>query len=711
MYISKMNETRTSENNNIKIQLIGRLQNIHQWIKGELKENLTSPDSYKRTEFIHFNKDYPISIMDIQDIPESATDDEILLLIASFLDPEYENDKLLNPSRSHQHLFIDQTNNKPKASRSMMEAFEWKTRTAIWKLKNKWFKENHIKELSNFFPTDSDGNLKFDSFNDILNFIRKWSIKSSNKNSYTKEKNIYIVCSILKEMIRNQEFKNNRDRVRQIQEATHQFFHEFIRPSFPHWSAVNPKNVITDETNKNYTKDKYFLLDHNIFENFWIRYYNIIPIKMEYRAKTDESIKDKNMINPDTTTLSSIHDLWGVKFKLAGENLSDEDFLVTYYIMFKLVTAYSEKTHPDLHKIAPSWWNSFNQWWLYESHPEIITQYLDAISTNWSFSNNKTPLMKDKWFLPIKKDKNWIHIIDPLILKNLNINDTRFIYLLNYICEQKNLEFKAIKEKKGKIVMKQKKWVFHNIFPSIKNSTTIIDDTYEEKIWYFIQNYSKFEREWKKLAINQKKELSWIVIWKDQDWNIYTIFNNQDWGRFDRKIVTDYKNLFVNQRKELENGKWSLKNDSHKGNRPDAKISFVIYINWEPTNIERQVCKEEDIKNIPLLDEHSIYGPAKQLLVYWRYSSWILTLQDIEHIIDNNIIKVRNKDLNYQLENGLTYWEMIDTIEKDDTILPKNWSFREKLIYNFTKQRWLREEHWLYYTHYYENLKAHGLAL
>jgi hypothetical protein len=168
--------------------------------------------------------------------------------------------------------------------------------------------------------------------------------------------------------------------------------------------------------------------------------------------------------------------------------------------------------------------------------------------------------------------------------------------------------------------------------------------------------------------------------------------------------------LFISQREE-ENKIYQKHKESHKWVWPDAKISFKVFIDWKFVNIEWQIWKEQDIKNIPLMDEHSIYWPSKQLLVYGRNSSGVLTIHDIEDIVDNQIIKVWDKNLDYKLENGLTHRQMKELIETDDKILPIWHSFKEKIIYNFTHERGLKKKGNLYYTQYYDNLQSHWLAI
>jgi hypothetical protein len=109
-------------------------------------------------------------------------------------------------------------------------------------------------------------------------------------------------------MVRNQDFKNNKKEVRRIQDATYKFFKNHIQTLFSHRVPIDDSIIVTDETDIRFLDDKYFKFDDFLLKKYDIKS-NEILLKMSYRAKIDKSINDKNMINPTTTTLNSIHDL------------------------------------------------------------------------------------------------------------------------------------------------------------------------------------------------------------------------------------------------------------------------------------------------------------------------------------------------------------------------------------------------------------------
>jgi hypothetical protein len=70
-----------------KMNVIKALQLMHQTMSSQLKDNLMSPNQYKRAEFTRLSKK-PISLVDLQDVPDGMSDQEILYLIGSLLAPD-----------------------------------------------------------------------------------------------------------------------------------------------------------------------------------------------------------------------------------------------------------------------------------------------------------------------------------------------------------------------------------------------------------------------------------------------------------------------------------------------------------------------------------------------------------------------------------------------------------------------------------------------
>jgi hypothetical protein len=64
----------------------------------------------------------------------------------------------------------------------------------------------------------------------------------------------------------------------------------------------------------------------------------------------------------------------------------------------------------------------------------------------------------------------------------------------------------------------------------------------------------------------------------------------------------------------------------------------------------------------------------------------------------------------YVCENLKTIRQIKDEIESNDLLLPKDWTFRDKILYNFKYNRWLKKVGTIYYTPYYMYLVSHGLA-
>ena len=122
------NEKRNSIKD--KMNVIKTLQLIHQSMSSELKDNLMSPNQYKRTEFTKFSKT-PISMVDLQDVPDDMNDQEILYLIGSLLAPDQMDQIVLGRDIKHTHLLYNKKNRCFQASPGLMVAFQGKLKNAM----------------------------------------------------------------------------------------------------------------------------------------------------------------------------------------------------------------------------------------------------------------------------------------------------------------------------------------------------------------------------------------------------------------------------------------------------------------------------------------------------------------------------------------------------------------------------------------------------
>ncbi len=701
-----------------KITKIWAMQKYHEQVSWEIVDTVFSLNPGIRDELVHESQKYPVTMLDFADIPQSISDQHILRLVASMLDKNHYEEKKINPERTNTFLLRD-TENEVVVSPELLRIIERKLKNAIDTfLRAKLLRQEHIEDMKKYFTTDDQDNIIFKDQSQLLWFLRKTQIKNASLSvwKYKKTKMILIICSLLKQMMRHHDFKWQKKNIHQVRELLEKYVRWDLL-SMLDWESQSPDiNPIRDISHVDYFNDKIFIFRRDLLEKYGISYPKDIRTKITYRAKQDESIQDKLLIEPTAKTASMLHDLWWLKYVVLGENQKEER-IILLYIMFLKYAEREQKYNPNINQISPA--NDDNLWFLpwgkYSKNDAAIIDFLNEMTVKWTYDDS-APLFKDKGIMPILKwegEGKWI--LDYELLEKLHISDRRFIHLLEKWLEKKHSDYK----KKKEITAKSLDIIKKNIFTQYVLKNVVWTEEWKEEIWWnLIKKYKDFEKKclkikvWMPHTIPDQTALYGYGI--NNDNKIY-IYSTQD--RQQQYLWDTCKTLYVEFIK-----KWneydSVHNQNphrtdHKWSWQDGKIAShvrVWYKEYEKLPIETQVLWEKEIKNLPLIDDHVIFNPAKKLLVYWRNNSWILSLHDIYDIVDKNVLHILDSYPDKYCENGKTFKELSDAILHDASLAPAYGTVRDKIVYNFIHNRGLKKAGNVYLTKYYYNLKNHWLV-
>lgn len=701
-----------------KINKIGALQDHHEQAAWEIVETVFSLNPGIRDELIHENQKYPVTMIDFADIPQSVSDQHILRLIASMLDKDHYEEQKVNPERTNTFLLRD-TAQEVVVSPELLRIMERKLKNAIETfLDAKLLRQEHIDDLKEYFVTDDQWNIVFKDQSQLLWFLRKTPIKNnvSSVSRYKKTKMILIICSLLKQIIRHHDFKSQKKNIHQVRELLEKYIRWDLL-SMLDWEAKSPDiDPIRDISHVDYFNDKIFIFRRELLEKYWVSYPKDIRTKITYRAKQDESIQDKLLIEPTAKTASMLHDLWWLKYVVLGENQKEER-IILLYIMFLKYAEREQKYNPLINQISPA--NHDNAWFLpwgrYIHNDTAIIDFLNEMTVKGTYDDS-APLFKDKWIMPvIKWEGEWKWHLDYELLKKLHIDDVRFLHLLEKALEKKHDDYKKKKETTAKSLDTVKKNIF--IQEVLEKDNAVV--WWKWEIWWnLIKKYKEFEKKCQKIkvwspdTIPEKNTSYGYGI--DNSNQIY-IYSLQDPEY--HYLWTTCQNLykaFMKKWNEYEsvNSK-SVHRSDHKWSWQDGKLAShvrVWYKDHEKLPIETQVLWENEIKNLPLIDDHVIFNPAKKLLVYWRNNSWILSLHDIYDIVDKNVLHILDSYPDKYCENWKTFKELTQAILHDASLAPAHGTVRDKIVYNFIHNRGLKKAGSIYLTKYYYNLKHHWLV-
>lgn len=706
-----------------KMQYIGAMQKCHERASWEIVDTVFSLNPGKRDELVQEDQKHPVTMVDFADIPDAVSDTHLLRLIAAMLDKTYYEEKKSNQERTNTFLLRD-SGDEVVVSPELLRIMERKLKNAIDELlKVKVLRPSHIQDLKKYFTKDVQDNIVFKDQNSLLYFLRKTTIKWSEiLPDYSKTKNILIICSLLKQILRHHDFKGQKKNIHQVRELLEKFVRGDLL-SMLDWEAKSSDiEPIKDISHSDYFNDKVFIFRRDLLEKYNIHYYKDIHVKIAYRAKQDESIEDKLMIEPTAKTASMLHDLWWLKYVVLGESQKEERIILLYF-MFLMYAEREQKYNPRINAISPS--NDDNTWFLpwgkYANKMPIIEQFLNEMTVKDTYDDN-TPLLKDKWIMPLSQDSVvWKWNLDYALLEKLNIVDARFIHLLEKALDKKHIDHMKKIEQQARTIDDVKKQVF---IEKVFNS----EDGWDPLVWrWMIKKNTDILRKVKKIEswngldsstsqsiVNTNRQSKKYEFWMNSVNEIYMHPADKPEEKY---LLSTYNKYFERFKTTWEEHIYLIgqknKNSDHKWARQDGKTASNVRVGYkehEKVPVETQVLWENEINNLPMIDDHIIFNPAKKLLVHGRNNSGILSLNDIYNIVDRNVIAILEKYPQNYCENGKTYQQLSELIVADDTLLPKWWTLREKIAYNFIHNRGLKSVWYIYFTKYYYNLKHHGLT-
>ncbi len=714
-YKENKEERDLRKSNKEKLEYLRATQKIHEKASWEIVDTVFSLNTGKRDELVNESVRHPITMVDFADIPESVTNAHLLRLIAYILDKTFYEEEKSQSERTNTFLLNNEWENVV-VSPELLRIMERKLKNSIDVfLKIRLIKSEDIEDLKKYFDIDWEWNILFKDQTKLLEFLRKTPIKNDETiTQYRKTKNILIVCSLLKQIIRHHDFKSQKKNIHQVRELLEKFVRWDLL-SMLDWEAKYPANMqpIEDKSHVDFFHDKIFIFRRKLLSEYNINYHKDIHVKIAYRAKQDESIQDKLMIEPTAKTADMLHDLWWLKYVVLWESQKEER-IILLYLMFLIYANREQKYNTRVNSFAPS--NDDHQAFLpqgkYANNLPIIEKFLNEMTVKGTYDDN-APLFKDKWVMPLNElSIEWSWALDYKLLEKLHITDTRFIHLLKTAVEKKNQDFRKNKEQQARNLDEEKKHIFiENVYRK--------DYTLDQDICRFlVKKYSELNKKIMKIVVwdintipHQSSKFGFGI---DKENNIYVYSPSAPDTHYTWDMIKEYMNKWKKVRQDHQNfSSQTTKKWSHKWARQDGKTASNVRV-WHKSHeiipVETQVLWENELKNLPMIDDHVIFNPAKKLLVHWRNNSGVLSLSDIYDIVDKQVLDVLEKNPDKYCENGKTFKELATTIEQDHTLLPAGWSLRDKIFYNFTHNRGLVKKGNIYLTKYYYNLKHYSLT-
>lgn len=689
-----------------KLDYLWAMQNYHKNTSDSVVDTIFSTREAVRHELVSEKENFPVSMIDFAEIPDSVSDYDLLKMLANMLDPDCIGEVRKNPNRSNRFILSDDPKNEQiTISPILLSTFAGKLANAESDMLWLWYSKGVIDSIKSLH---GGSQWNFHNQKDLISFMRKDKVRGEwEMSAYQKTRSIFVMCSLLKQMWRNHDFKKEADNIKRSRE----YFEKFLRVDLikdMRWEAMaDETSPIQDISDINFFNDKIFIVNHDTLKKYNIHYFHDIRMRIFQRAKSDKSIQDKLAIEPKTTTASILHDVGGITFvpMSSDERSTQKETLILLYMKFLMDAEALQKYHENNDVLPPSniHFDWFMESWKYQNDNERIEKFLNLMTISGTY-DDRIPVMKDTWILHFT-EKNKKRNVDYGELKTLWITDSRFIRLLELAAEQKNKKELQKKKKQRKKQDEKKRSIWMDLLPdSVDNERK---NTYREKI---AKNYQKHKKTLEDMSKKEEPIKQWSVyVYKVDNNSKKIIVGNHEYDWQD--IESTYKKRHT-LREENRGSVWKWTWSSHKSsNYQAAKISTKTYIgHGEFVAIETQIKPERALRLLPAIDDHNIYGPSKQLLVQGRNASGVLSYQDIQYIVDEYVMKRRNAHPDYITESGKTLQTLKNEIEQDDALLPAWAGLREKIIYNFTHNRWLVKKGKLYYTKFYDNLSHHGLT-
>lgn len=108
----------------------------------------------------------------------------------------------------------------------------------------------------------------------------------------------------------------------------------------------------TDLSSARYFDDKIFSITEESLERLGIDFSHEIHFKIFWRAKSDESIENKCMIEPETTATTIVNDLGAATLILQNPDPKEtkKEAMILLYYMFRIFADNAQKYNPMIYK-------------------------------------------------------------------------------------------------------------------------------------------------------------------------------------------------------------------------------------------------------------------------------------------------------------------------------------------------------------------------
>lgn len=713
-----------------KLWYIWALQQLHNKIDFSATPQISSlflEKPKRRADAAAKNK---VSLLDFADLPKNTPDEKIIKLIASEMSKSKELKMKLSQRKTYSNEFLMFDPDKGDLlglSHSAIEKFNALLQQELIKYQQstgKIIPEKFYKIHNSSQP----GTIHLKSTEEILCFIRKDFI--TNHAELEKEECIaykLLVCRILKRMLAVEDYNQHKEAIDRSRKVFDTFVTTELTKTFYHMALDKSKDLIEDKSHANYFSDKLYRLPRKHMRDMGISYSHDIHFRITKRSKSENSIINKTIFDPKLNSAEAAKDIWGIRFlNIDGdpEREVEESNILRYY-MTLLYNKNQFASNEDLDNAFPQW-HSINDIGK-EYTPEDIASMINFMHMD----------MKDKDILKIKIVREKSEISPPLYELDKDFfacygcDDPYVLAQMNAIVDKKNQDAKHAFDISKKSKSEAKFDVFKEL---VKDGLSIyeafLEDEKSLQILYWCEKKvlhikKKFQALEKILSLQKQIGTAPKRKQKILDWNGVT-FSYIDEAGIDRKITVDpskievfnetayykhdeaiwfyieiaqhkisFSDLEILDKEFLAKRKESPQNQDNKDKWErkwsgssswiDGKDQGRLYTqNGQYFLWEHQFMPERAIKNIKPMTVSEIYQYVKDVFVTLRLEH-LITREEISTMIWECLVPTLNAKP--QVENLMTWKQLLEAIVQDDTALPPEWGIEEKFMHELENDR------------------------
>ncbi len=350
------------ENMDAKLYYVWALQEFHRNSDFDTARQISALFLEKPKRRANAAFENKISLLDLADIPANTPNEKIIKLIASEMSKNKETKMKLSEWKTYRNEFLMFDGDS--------DELLWLSNTAIDHFNSllnqeitKYQQTTGQKIPKKFFEihnTTDQWTISLKSTEEIIWFIRKNSI-INHPELPPQESVLYkiIVCAVLKKMITKQDYIENKEVIDGYRKVFDKFVTTELTKTFYHMPLDKNVDLIEDKSHANYFSDKLYRLPRKQMRVFGITYDHDIHFRITKRAKSENSIINKTIFDPELNSADAAKDIWGIRFLNQDENpeREKEEANILWYYMTKLYNKNNFASNDDLNDAYPQWEN------------------------------------------------------------------------------------------------------------------------------------------------------------------------------------------------------------------------------------------------------------------------------------------------------------------------------------------------------------------